>query len=209
MSKTATLANILLNYVCRATTPSALTPYLGLLTAVETPTEPSGNNYGRVALSTGNFGNAAASNTISNTAAIAFPQSSGSWGDVIGAGIYDASTAGNLLKKTYLVSGAYYVFTGSASSDVLTAPGHALVNDDRVVVLAVTGTSLPSGLTQGTLYYVIAAATDTIQVSATSGGSAINITANGGGRVAKVVPQTVSTNFIPTFATGALTFREY
>lgn len=209
MSKTATLANILLNYVCRATTPSALTPYLGLLTNVESATEPSGNNYGRVALSTGNFGNAAASNIIANTAAIAFPQSSGSWGDIVGAGIYDASTVGNLLKKTYLVSGAYYVFTALASVDVLTAPGQGFALNDRVVVLAVTGSSLPAGLTQGTLYYVIPVATDTLQLSATSSGSAINITSNGGGRIAKVIPQTVSTNFIPTFATAALTFREY
>ena len=108
MSKTATAANVILNYHVGRTTPSAITPYLGYLTAVETPTEPSGSNYGRVALSSSNFGTAAASSSVTNTATINSNVASGSWGDIIGVAIYDASSAGNVLRKTYLTSGAFF-----------------------------------------------------------------------------------------------------
>lgn len=208
MSKTATLANVILNYCCRATTPSALTPYLGFLTAVETPTEPSGNNYARVALSTSNFGSVAASNSIANTAVINSPVASGSWGTIVGVAIFDASSGGNALRKAYLTSGSYRVFTALASTDILTAPGHSFVNGDQVVVLGLTGTSLPTGLTQGTLYYVIGSSTDTLQLSTSAGGAAINLTANGGGRIVKVVPQAVGASGLLSFPVGTLIFTE-
>lgn len=208
MSKTSTAANVILNYHTGRATPSAITPYLGYLTAVETPTEPSGSNYGRVALSSSNFGTAAASSSITNTATINSNVASGSWGDIIGVGIYDASSAGNVLRKSYLTSGAYFTFTGLASTDVITAPGHTFANDYRVVFLAQTGTSLPTGITQGTLYYVIGAATDTFQISTSSGGSAVNITANGGGRVVRVIPQTIGSGSLLSFPVGTLTLTE-
>lgn len=209
MSKTTTAANVILNYYCRATTPSALTPYLALFTNVETPTEPVGNNYARVQMTTSNFGSAAASGTIANTAAIAFPQASGSWGDIIGIGVYDASTAGTLQRKAYMVSGLYRLFSGAASGNLITTYGHAFVNGDRVVALAVAGATLPTGLTQGTLYHVISATATTIQVSTTGGGAAVSLSTNGLGRIVKVIPQTVSATFVPTFATGSLVFTEY
>lgn len=208
MSKTATLANAILNYCCRATTPSALTPYLGFLTAVETPTEPVGNNYARVALSTSNFGSVAASGSIANTAAINSPVASGSWGTIVGVAIFDASSGGNALRKAYLTAGSYRVFTALASTDILTAPGHSFVNTEQVVVLALPGTSLPTGLTQGTLYYVVGSATDTLQLSTSSGGAAINLTTNGGGRIVKVVPQAVGSGGLLSFPVGTLTFTE-
>jgi hypothetical protein len=62
--------------------------------------EVSGNNYSRVAITTSS-GFSALSGTnprqISNSGTVTFPTPSGSWGAVIGIGIYDASTAGNLL----------------------------------------------------------------------------------------------------------------
>lgn len=99
MAKSTTAANVILNYHVRATTPSALTPYLGLLTNVETPTEPSGNNYARVQMTTSNFGSVASGGSIANTAVINFPQASGSWGEILGFGVYDASSAGNLVRS--------------------------------------------------------------------------------------------------------------
>lgn len=208
MSKTTTAANAILNYHVRGTTPSAITPYLGLLTAVETPAEPSGNGYARVPIGTSQFANAAASNSIANTAAITFAQATGSWGDIIGFGIWDAASSGNLLRKTYAVSGAWFTFTGVAS-DTITAPGSALSNTNRVVLIALPGSSLPTGATQGTLYYVISASGDTFQISLTSGGAAVNLTATGGGRVARVIPTTVGNGDIPSFAIGAVTFTDY
>lgn len=73
--------------------------YLGLSTTAPTTTgtnvtEPTGNGYARVELKSLS---APSSGTVSNTAAIDFPESTGSWGTVTHYLIYDALTAGNLL----------------------------------------------------------------------------------------------------------------
>lgn len=209
MTKATTAANAVLNHHYRGTTPSALTTYLGLLTAVETPTEPVGNNYGRVALTTSNFGSVAASGSIANTAVINFPQASGSWGEIIGFGVYDASSAGNLVRKSYLTSGSYFTFSGLASTDIFTAPGHDLVLNDIVVVLDLSGSALPTGLTQGTKYYIINVSGDTFQLSTSQGGSAVNITTNGAGRIVQIVPQTIGNGAVASFPVGALVDTEF
>ncbi|MGO4672984.1 DUF3383 family protein [Bosea sp. 2YAB26] len=61
-----------------------------------------------------------------------------------------------------------------ATPGVVTWTGHTLVNGDPIV-LTTTGT-LPTGLTAGTTYYVVSQATNTFQLAATVGGSAINTT---------------------------------
>jgi hypothetical protein len=64
--------------------------------------------------------------------------------------------------------------------------------------------SLPTGLTEGTVYFVVGATTDTFQVSATSGGSAVNITAIGDLFHQKVVPEVFGGQGQITVAIGAL-----
>jgi hypothetical protein len=76
------------------------TAYVGLYTAAPTDagggTEVSGNNYARVATAGADWA-AASGGATSNANAITFPTPSGSWGTVTHFGIFDASTAGNLL----------------------------------------------------------------------------------------------------------------
>jgi hypothetical protein len=92
------LENALINATLRNTSftsPAAV--YLGLYTSdptdANTGTEVSGGSYTRMAVTMG-----APSNGVSlNTAAIEFPQATGSWGTVGWIGILDASTSGNLL----------------------------------------------------------------------------------------------------------------
>lgn len=59
-----------------------------------------------------------------------------------------------------------------ASPCVVSLTAHGLSNDDPVVFT--TSGALPTGLTAGTVYYVVNKNTDDFQVSATVGGSAIN-----------------------------------
>lgn len=77
------------------TTPAAV--YLALFTSDPTDagsgTEVSGSGYARQAIAFG----AASGGTAANTAAESFTASGGSFGTVTHIGIYDASTAGNLL----------------------------------------------------------------------------------------------------------------
>ena len=71
----------------------------------------------------------------------------------------------------------------NASPAVVTWTSHGRAADDAVMFAVSAAGSLPTGLTAGTIYYVIAAglATNTFQVSATKGGSAINTSSAGSG----------------------------
>lgn len=97
------LENALINATLRNTSyTSPATVYMGLYTSdptdANTGTEVSGGSYARVAVTMG-----APSNGVStNSAAIEFPQASGSWGTVGWIGILDATSSGNLLYHTAL-----------------------------------------------------------------------------------------------------------
>lgn len=97
------LENALINATLRNTSyTSPATVYIGLYTSdptdANTGTEVSGGSYTRTAVTMG-----APSNGVStNSAAVEFPQASGSWGTVGWIGILDASTSGNLLYHTPL-----------------------------------------------------------------------------------------------------------
>jgi hypothetical protein len=92
------LENALINATLRNTSytsPSVV--YLGLYTSdptdADTGTEVSGGSYARQAITFG----APSNGVTTNTAAIEFPQATGSWGTVGWIGIGDAITGGNLL----------------------------------------------------------------------------------------------------------------
>ena len=96
------------------------TLYYGLLTANPTDgtagTEVTGGSYARVAVTsslanwagTQSTGSTTASSgtggTTSNNGAVTFPAPTANWGVVTGMGLYDASTAGNLLIYTALTT---------------------------------------------------------------------------------------------------------
>jgi hypothetical protein len=70
-------------------------------------------------------------------------------------------------------------FTADDTTDTITSAGHGL-SDDRAVRLFTAGT-LPGGLSLATTYYVVNSTLNTFQLSATLGGSAIDITGTGTG----------------------------
>ena len=93
--------NLVLTWVftsSSATRPTAW--YVGLFTAAPSDTgggtEVTGNGYARVA--TGTISGSGTATTFTNAAAIEFAAASGgNWGSIGWAGIFDASTSGNLL----------------------------------------------------------------------------------------------------------------
>lgn len=97
------LENALVNAVLRNTAyTSPTTVYLALYTTdptdADSGTEVSGNAYARQSITFG----APSNGVTTNSAAIEFPQATGSWGTVAYVGIRDASTSGNLLFHTPL-----------------------------------------------------------------------------------------------------------
>ena len=92
--------NLVLNWVF--TTNSATRPtswYVALYTVAPGEsgggTECSGTSYARQSVTFSVTGTAPT--TASNSAAVEFPTAGGSWGTVVAAGIFDASSSGNLL----------------------------------------------------------------------------------------------------------------
>jgi uncharacterized phiE125 gp8 family phage protein len=78
------------------------------------------------------------------------------------------------------IAGAATAFTIVADTDVLTAAGHPIANGD-VIRLWNSGGALPAGLAANTNYYAVNVSGDTLQLSATSGGAAVNATGAGTG----------------------------
>lgn len=114
-SMTDYLENKVVDHLFRATAYSESTPasfYVGLLTAAcsdsAAGTEVATGSYARVGVTratsswkgthgTTTGASSGTNGTISNAAAITFPAPTANWGQVTHFGIYDASTAGNLL----------------------------------------------------------------------------------------------------------------
>lgn len=71
--------------------------------------------------------------------------------------------------------------TNAASDNKLHITAHGFSNDDRVILSTPTGDNFPTGLDGITPYYVVNAATNDFEVSLTSGGAAVAITADNGG----------------------------
>lgn len=97
------LENALINATLRNTGyTSPTTVYVGLYTSDPTDagsgTEVSGGSYARTAVTMGS----PSGGVSTNSAAVEFPQATGSWGTVGWIGILDASTSGNLLYHTAL-----------------------------------------------------------------------------------------------------------
>jgi hypothetical protein len=93
------------------------------------------------------------------------------------------------------------------TNDQFLSPGHGLANTDRIMLFNAFGTALPTGVSEGTVYFVVNVATDTFKVSLTSGGAAVDLTAVGGGEgyFEKVIPETFASQGQLTIAASALT----
>lgn len=99
---------------------------------------------------------------------------------------YDADTY-PLLFDVYITNAggwgrgtALGTFTVNPATETLTLTGHGRSNGERVH-MANSGGALPTGLSANTKYFVIAATADTMQLSLTSGGGAVDVTAAGSG----------------------------
>lgn len=90
------------------------------------------------------------------------------------------------------------------TNNTITSVAHGLPNDRRVMVYNVHGESLPAGLTEGVIYFVVGTATDTFQVSLTQGGAAVDITGKGELWFADLVPETFAAQGTLTLNAAAI-----
>lgn len=196
-------ANKLLDWLRGKTAmPTLPTVYVALFTAVPADdgtggTEVSVGSYARKVTAASDW-TAAANSAAVNANSIAFAAATADQNGIVGYGLYDALTGGNLLGAWYL--GAYDSLPFSctaANPGVLTSPGHGFSNGDSVFISnELTGGVLPSGMTAG-LATVAGVSGDTFNIG-------VNTSAAGVGTVRKVNVINVPSGSAASFAAGAL-----
>lgn len=131
---------------------------------------------------------AAASRQVDIAAPVAFdvPASTtvywvGMWGALSGGTYYGAIPVGGGARKWFSMP--------NATNDVLFVEAHGYSNGQAVVVFAGSG-GLPGGLSEGTVYYVVNANTNDLQLESSIGGGVIGLSSIGDGFIQSIAPET-------------------
>ncbi|WP_219536593.1 hypothetical protein [Nonomuraea guangzhouensis] len=168
-------------------------------------TEATGGSpaYARQAVTWG----AAASGQKANSGALTFDVPAGTYGFLLFFN-HVSTNSNNFLGYAPIngtVKGFFSVDT-TLTNDALFSVAHGLADGDRLQLFNVFAESLPTGLTEGTVYFVVSSTTNSFKVSLTSGGAAVDITAVAGGEgfFQKVIPETFASQGQITVAIGAL-----
>lgn len=178
--------------------------------------ETAYTNYARVqvARTTGGFSvsGTASPAIISNVAALNFPQC-GVTGDTLthfGVGLSQTG-AGTLIGSGPIGAGPALAFTATAASPgVFTVPNSGLSVNQRISLYPNAVSTLPSGVTEGIVYYVGTVSGVAVTLSTSSAnGSPVNTSAAGSGVLIAQAPLVVSNNITPSFAIGALQIKQW
>jgi hypothetical protein len=115
-------------------------------------------------------------------------------------GWWTARTGGTFVGGWPLVT-EQKIATAVSGTPHIVVPAHGLGIGDKVKLYAIGGTTsaIPGGLSADTRYYVVGTTSQTIEVSATTGGSAITPSGSGGFAVCRTLAATFSTTGILKF----------
>jgi hypothetical protein len=170
----------------------------------QTTNEATYTGHNRVAVARSGAGWTVAANQVSNAALVTFAQCTGGTNTITHFGIGTAAAGAGILLYSGPLITTYYDFTGKASTDVITAPGHGLLVNDPVEVITMPNGTLPTGAAAGTVYYVLTVAGNDITISTSLGGATLDLTADGAGGIGKIQTLAVSNLITPQFGIGAL-----
>ena len=99
-------------------------------------------------------------------------------------------------------------FTAIVAGNVITVPGHTMSVNDNCAFYQPSGTTLPGGVTEATVYFVKTVSGNDITISTTSGGAAVTISAAGDGLAYRVTPIAISAGITPQLSAGAIIYEE-
>lgn len=177
----------------------------------QTTNETAYTNYARVSVARTSGGwtvSGTDPTIVVNAGAVTFP-ACGVTGDTIthwGIGTL-TSGAGVLLASGPVgpVSQAFEFTMTSASPGTFTSPGYSPTVNDRLSMYHNPAATLPTGVTEGTVYFVGTASGITGTLSTTTAnGSPVNTSSVGSGILYKQSPLIVSNGITPSFAASAL-----
>lgn len=123
------------------------------------------------------------------------------------ATLQSISTVSNSIKKNFQANST---FVQVSPTNTITISNHGFTNGNKLVFES-TGT-LPSGLIEGALYYVVNSTTNTFQVSSSIGGSAVTISDVGNGLHTVERRKFLSSPFAPEdidFVTDTITITNH
>ena len=178
----------------------------------QTTNEAAYTNYARVSVArtTGGWTVSGTDPTqVVNAATITFPQCGATGATITHWGIGTLTSGAGVLLASGVVgptAGPTLDFTCTlASPGALTVPGSAFAVNDQVSCYHSPVGTLPTGITEGTVYYVGTATGTVITLSTTpSNANPVNTSSVGAGWLAKQTPLAVSNLITPSFAAGAL-----
>jgi hypothetical protein len=179
----------------------------------QTTNETAYSNYARIAVARTSGGwtiSGTDPTQVVNAATITFAQCGVTGATITHWGIGTlASGAGVLIASGPVgpVAGPYLEFTATlASPGHFQTPGSTYSVDDRVSLYHTPTGTLPTGVTEGTVYFIgsVTATTDVTLSTTASNGTPVNTSTVGAGVMIKQTPLVVSTLVTPSFAASAL-----
>jgi hypothetical protein len=190
--------------------------YWGLHTAdpgeagSQTTGETAYTSYARQPAARSSGGFTVTANSVAPAANVDFPKCTGASSDLLTHWSLGTAVSGTgVLLYSGELGKAQGVFTALASNDTLTVPGvNSLAVNDRICVHALPGTSLPTGLTDGTVYFVKTVSGSAVTLAATAGGATIDLTVDGAGIAFKVEPIQMALNVIPRIEAASTSIVE-
>lgn len=176
----------------------------------QTTSEAGYTSYARVSVARTSGGWTVSANNVVNAGAVTFPAATGGSSAIThwstGFATSGASKIINVGPAGPLT--ALGEFT-SVTADTITIPNIAQVPvslsvDDRVSFYPTPAGTLPTGMTEGTVYFVKTVSGNDITVSTTSGGATLDLTTVGSGVIYKHTIITVTSGITPQFAAGKI-----
>jgi hypothetical protein len=159
----------------------------------QTTSEISYTGYARVAVARTSGGFTVTANAVSPVATVAFGQCTAGSATAMFATIGTASSGTGKIIGIATIGGASQI-ASAATSDTITAYTHGLTTDDRLVFYPGYNVTLPTGITEGTVYFIRATGltSDAFTISTTSGGAAVDVTGAAGAIFQKVTPVAIT-----------------
>lgn len=174
-------------------------------TGSQTTNETAYAGYARVPVARTSGGWTVSGTQVVPAANIVFPVHTGGASSIITHfAVGTAHTSTGKVLYYGVLGGQAKPFTATDSGDAITVPDIVFIVDDRVAFYPLKGQSLPTGMTEGTVYFVKTVTGSVITVSTTSGGSTLALSADGAGVAKKVTPLTVSTGIAPILTTSTV-----
>jgi hypothetical protein len=175
----------------------------------QTTSEVAYTGYGRVAVARTSGGWTVTANNVSPVATIGFGACTAGSATATWFSVGVASSGASKILRRGVLGSKLGPFTAIVAGNVITIPGlTGVAVNDRVVFAAVDSSTLPTGITAGTSYFVITLSTNDITISLTQGGAAVTLSSTGDGLVYKSTPIAITSGVTPQLGTGSTITEE-